>query len=170
MEQDWVENPIKNIFNRLSVKNLARIGVRVSCLSKMKDSPGRWWWSGMGCSLICLSRWNEVAASVMWRGKWNLQQQFCCMSALSPSSLKQVLTYPSAVARRCHRRAFFSSALCHDHYRTLGVLSGASKAQIKVSDPNTRCSCWQCDACLVTFLSSSWVISTWRAVLTLLPS
>lgn len=82
---------------------------------------------------------------------------FCRMSALSPSSLKQALTCPSAAAQRCRRRAFFPSALCHDHYRTLGVLSGASKAQIKVSNTNTCSSCWQCDACLVTFLSSSWV-------------
>jgi len=70
-----------------------------------------------------------------------LQQHFCCMSTLSLSSLTQVLTCPSTVARRCNRRAFASSAMCHDHYRTLGVLSGASKAQIKVSDPNTCLSC-----------------------------
>lgn len=45
------------------------------------------------------------------------------MSVLSSS-----LICPTVVV---HRRVFSSSALCHDHYRTLGVFSGASKAQIK---------------------------------------
>jgi len=42
-----MENSIKNVFNRLSVKNLARIGVRVICLSMVGthqvDGDGREW-------------------------------------------------------------------------------------------------------------------------------